>query len=145
MSFLLDLFTGTSKWLYIAIVALSVAFIGVSALSISLYVDKSALSVEIDLKDKFIIEQGKQLTKAISDNKELLIRVSAKSAEISFQNEVAKQNSIDKEKNMQIVKAEKTEIEARYKNLRESLNKWVGDKNATSCQNAVNFVNSLSR
>lgn len=137
MSFLLDLFTGGSKWLYIALIALLIAFVGVSALSISLYADKTSLALQSKL-------QGNTITKITSDNKELLKQVSEKRKEIDLVNEIAKQNATDKEKNIQIVKAEKIEIEARYKNFRDSLNKWKGDKNATSCQNAVNFVNSLS-
>lgn len=137
MSFLLSLFTGGSKWLYIALLALSVAFIGVSSLSISLYADKASLALQSKT-------QGDAITKLTSDNKELLKQVSEKRKEIDLVNEIAKQNAIDKEKNIQIVKSEKTEIEARYKNIRYSLNKWQGDKNATSCQNAINFVNSLS-
>jgi len=138
MGTILSLFTSSSKWLYIALIALSVAFIGVSTLSISLYADKASLTLQSKL-------QGDAITKLTSDNKELLKQVSEKRKEIDLVNEIAKQNAIDKEKNMQIVKAEKTEIEARYKNLRDSLNNWQGDKNATSCQNAVNFVNSISR
>lgn len=138
MSLLLSLFTGSSKWLYIALVALSVAFICVSSLSISLYADKASLALQSKT-------QAGTITELTTDNKDLLEQVSEKRKEIDLVNEIAKQNAIDKDKNMQIVKAEKTEIEARYKNLRDSLNKWQGDKNATSCQNAVNFVNSLSR
>jgi len=134
----LSLFTGSSKWIYIALVALSLAFIGLSTLSISFYADRASLALQSKL-------QGDEITKLTSDNKELLKQVSEKRKEIDLVNEIAKQNAIDKEKNMQIVKAEKTEIEARYKNLRDSLNNWQGDKNATSCQNAVNFVNSISR
>lgn len=143
MSLLLSLFTGTSKWLYIALVALSIAFIGVSSLSISLYANKSALSAEIDLKDKFIIEQGRQLTKAISDNKELLIRVSAKSAEISFQNEVAKQNAIDRDKNLEREKQSSLLVKEKYRLLIEQINNVKVDENATCYETVDNFFRTI--
>jgi hypothetical protein len=131
------LLTGSSKWLYISLIVLLTAFIGISVISVKLYADNAFLTVQNKA-------QGDTITKLSSDNKELLRQVSEKRKEVDLVNEIAKQNAIDKEKNMQIVKDEKTEIEARYKKLRDSLNKWEGDKNATSCQNAVNFVNSLS-
>lgn len=137
MSFILKLFTGSSKWLYIALVVMSISLASITYLSISLYGDKSAL----ELQNKVL---GNSITELTTENKDLLRRVSEKSSEIALQNKIAEQNKIDTTANINAVKKEKIEIEAKYKILRASLNQWKGDNNATSCQNAISFVNSLS-
>lgn len=137
MSFILELFTGSSKWLYIALVVMSISLASITYLSISLYGDKSAL----ELQNKVL---GNSITELTTENKDLLRRVSEKSSEIALQNKIAEQNKIDTTANINAVKKEKIEIEAKYKILRASLNQWKGDNNATSCQNAISFVNSLS-
>ena len=68
MSFLLDLFTGSSKWLYIALVVLGVGFAGATALSISLHADKAALNATIDAKNGVI----KDLNTTVNDQKKRL-------------------------------------------------------------------------
>jgi len=138
MSFKLDLFTGLSKWLYIALVVMGISLASITYLSISLYGDKSAL----ELQNKVL---GNRVTELTTENKDLLRRVSEKSSEIALQNKIAEQNKIDTTANINAVKMEKIEIEARYKMLRTSLNQWREDKNATSVQNAISFVNSLSK
>ena len=137
MSFILDLFTGSSKWLYIILAVMGIALISITSVSISLYGSNSAL----ELQNKVL---GNRVTELANENKDLLRRVSEKSSEIALQNKIAEQNKIDTTANINAVKMEKIEIEAKYKMLRASLNQWKGDNNATSCQNAISFVNSLS-
>lgn len=138
MSFILDLFTGTSKWLYIALVVMGIALISITSVSITLYGSNSAL----ELQNKVL---GNRVTELTTENKDLLRMVSEKSSEIALQNKIAEQNKIDTTANINAVKMEKIEIEAKYKMLRASLNQWREDKNATSVQNAISFVNSLSK
>jgi hypothetical protein len=116
---------------------MSISLASITYLSISLYGDKSAL----ELQNKVL---GNSITELTTENKDLLRRVSEKSSEIALQNKIAEQNKIDTTANINAVKKEKIEIEAKYKILRASLNQWKGDNNATSCQNAISFVNSLS-
>ena len=137
MSFILDSFTGSSKWLYIALVVMGISLASITYLSISLYGDKSAL----ELQNKVL---GNSVTELSTENKDLLRRVSEKSSEIALQNKIAEQNRVDTEANVKLVRAEKLKVETKYKLLRASLNQWKGDNNATSCQNAISFVNSLS-
>ena len=138
MSFILDLFTGSSKWLYIILAVMGIALISITSVSISLYGSNSAL----ELQNKVL---GNRVTELANENKDLLRRVSEKSSEIALQNKIAEQNKIDTTANINAVKMEKIEIEAKYKMLRASLNQWREDKNATSVQNAISFVNSLSK
>lgn len=138
MSFILDLFTGTSKYLYIALAVMGLALISITSVSITLYGSNSAL----ELQNKVL---GNSVTELSTENKDLLRRVSEKSSEIALQNKIAEQNKIDTTANINAVKMEKIEIEAKYKMLRASLNQWREDKNATSVQNAISFVNSLSK
>lgn len=138
MSFLLNLFTGTSKWLYIALVVIGIALIYITSVSITLYGSNSAL----ELQNKVL---GNRVTELITENKDLLRMVSEKSSEIALQNKIAEQNRVDTEANVKLVMAEKLKVETKYKMLRASLNQWREDKNATSVQNAISFVNSLSK
>lgn len=138
MSFLLNLFTGSSKWLYIILAVMGIALISITSVSVTLYGSNSAL----ELQNKVLCNRVTELT---TENKDLLRMVSEKSSEIALQNKIAEQNKIDTTANINAVKMEKIEIEARYKMLRASLNQWREDKNATSVQNAISFVNSLSK
>ena len=138
MSFILDLFTGSSKWLYIILAVMGLALISITSVSISLYCSNSAL----ELQNKVL---GNSVTELATENKDLLRMVSEKSSEIALQNKIVEQNKIDTTANINAVKMEKIEIEAKYKMLRASLNEWREDKNATSVQNAISFVNSLSK
>ena len=138
MSFLLNLFTGTNKYLYIALAVMVLALVSVTSISITLYGSNSAL----ESQNKVL---GNRVTELSTENKDLLRRVSEKSSEIALQNKIAEQNKIDTTANINAVKMEKIEIETRYKMLRASLNQWREDKNATSVQNAISFVNSLSK
>ena len=138
MSFILDLFTWSSKWLYVILAVMGLALISIISVSITLYGSNSAL----ELQNKVL---GNRVTELTTENKDLLRRVSEKSSEIALQNKIAEQNKIDTTANINAVKLEKIEIEAKYKMLRASLNQWREDKNATSVQNAISFVNSLSK
>ena len=137
MSFILNLFTGSSKWLYIILTVMGLALISITSVSITLYGSNSAL----ELQNKVL---GNRVTELTTENKDLLRMVSEKSSEIALQNKIAEQNRVDTEANVKLVRAEKLKVETKYKLLRASLNQWKGDNNATSCQNAISFANSLS-
>ena len=72
---LLGLFTGSNKWLYIALVALGIAFIGTSALSISLFADKTALHVSLSSKEGEIVTLKKEHKEAIDKLEEKLVKL----------------------------------------------------------------------
>lgn len=72
METLVSLFTGTSKWLYIALVVLGVAFVGASALSISLFADKTALHVSLSAKESEITTLKKEHKEEIEKLEEKL-------------------------------------------------------------------------
>ena len=64
------LFTGAQKWLYIALVVCAVGFVGASALSISLFADKTALHVSLSSKDgeiKTLKEEHQEAIEAIEE------------------------------------------------------------------------------
>ena len=76
MSSILELFTGSSKWLYIILAVMWLALISITSVSISLYGSNSAL----ELQNKVL---GNSVTELATENKDLLRRVSEKSSEIA--------------------------------------------------------------
>lgn len=134
-STVLGLFTGAQKWLYIALVTLSVAFIGTSALSISLFVDKKVLE-NVNKK------QEKSITKQESTIRELQNTIVEKRGLLDAQNARLKQIEADKAKNEAKAKEENEAISKKYKSLRDSLNFKV-DENATNANDVKQFINGF--
>lgn len=135
MGTLLGIFTGSSKWLYIALVVCAVGFVGASALSISLFVDKEVLQ-------KTNEKQEKSITKQASNIKDLQNTLVEKRGLIEAQNTRIKQMEVDKAKNEAKAEAEKALIQKRYDSLRGSLNFKV-DENATNANDVKQFVNGF--
>lgn len=134
METVLGLFTGSSKWLYIALVALSIAFIGVSSLSISLHADKSALNATIELKDKDIKEKNELINVQAEKVKKLTADLAQTKADLQTQNALNEQYSIDiqkKEKKYQEVMAKKPTFRTQY---------VPADRTNNEAQDLLNFV-----
>ena len=99
---IVGLFTGSSKWLYIALVVLALTCISLGSLSISLFADKTALHVSIADKE----EQIETLKK---EHKELSEALAQTKADLQMQNALNVQYAVD------IEKAKKTYEEAMAK------------------------------
>lgn len=100
MGTLLGIFTGSSKWLYIALVVCAVGFVGASALSISLFVDKEVLQ---ETNEK----QEKSITKQASDIKDLQNTLVEKRGLIEAQNTRIKQMEVVRQRMRQKPKRKK--------------------------------------
>lgn len=126
-SLILSLFTGGSKWIYIALVALSIALIGVSSLSISLYGDKSDLEEKVIFTNKILDEQAKELKKI---NKEL----AQTKADLQTQNALNEQYAVDiqkRDKEYQEAMAKKPTFKTEYIQI---------DRTDNEAQDLINFV-----
>ena len=64
MGAILGLFTGTGKWLYIALLVLGVTCFGLGSLSVSLYGDKRELATQVDTA-KELLETAKKEHKVV--------------------------------------------------------------------------------
>lgn len=135
LSTVLGLFTGTQKWVYIALVSLGVAFISTSALSISLFVDKKVLENVNKTQAKFITKQKSKID-------ELQNTLVEKRGLIDAQNARLKEMEVDKKKSEAKAEEEKAEISKKYESLRNSLNFKV-DENASNANDVKQFVNGF--
>jgi len=135
MSFLIDLFTGSSKWLYIALLVCAIGFVGASALSLSLYGDKAALNATVK-------KQTETITKQASDIKELQNTLVVKRAEIATQNARVKELEANIKIGQENAKKEIEAIASKYEVLRQSLNFKV-DENATNANDVKSFINGF--
>lgn len=113
-------------------------------IAMSLFSLKEEVSFRLEQKkkDATIKEQGDQLTEKESKIKELQEKISLKKAEIGVQNATIAANKADTDKNLKDVNAKLLEISKKYRDFKEEVKNWKGDKNATSCDNARNFINS---
>lgn len=113
---IVDFFTGSS-WLYIALIALGLAFAGATALSVSLYGDKAALNAMIEAKNGVI----KDLNTTVNDQKEKIDTLgkdlAQTKADLQTQNAINEQYAIDsakKEKEYQEALAKKPPFRTQY-------------------------------
>ena len=120
-------------------------------IAMSLFTLKEEVSFRSELKKKDATietlgneykKQGDELTKKEAKIKELQEKVSLKQSEINLQNEKIQANAVDQESKLKVVKEELDAINKRHRTLWDDIYKWEGDKNATSCDNARNFLNS---
>lgn len=106
LSTVLKLFTGSSKWFYIALAVLALTCISLGSLSISLYGDKQALHVKV--------KSAQESLKKLEEEKEELSEALAKrNADIQTQNALIEQNRVDlvaKEKAFKEAMAKKPKI-----------------------------------
>ncbi|WP_442765833.1 hypothetical protein [Sulfurospirillum cavolei] len=130
-STVLELFTGTQKWVYIALSVLVLSFIG----NISLYINNGILK---NVNDR----QEKSITKQESTISELQNTLVEKRGLIDAQNARLKQMEADKAKNEAKAKEENEAISEKYKSLRDSLNFKV-DENATNANDVKQFINGF--
>ena len=131
----LGLFTGTQKWVYIALAVCALGFAGMTWLSVELYADKKALKI-------VNATQAESITKQKNKIDELQNTLVIKRGEIEAQNARLKQMEADKAKNEAKAKEEKALITKKYESLRDSLNFKV-DKNATNANDVKQFVNGF--
>lgn len=124
LSTVLGLFTGKQKWLYIALVVCAVGFVGASALSISLFADKTALHVSLSSKEgeiKTLKEEHQEAIEAIEkkltglqkEKDEVESKLAQRNADIQTQNALIEQNRVDliaKEKSLKEAMAKKPKI-----------------------------------
>lgn len=110
----------------------------------SLFALKEEVSLRSTISDKetIITKQGIELTNKEATIKGLQEKISLKKAEIEVQNALIIANKIDMDKRLKVVNEDLAAINKRYQMLWDDINKWEGDKNATSCDNARNFLNS---
>ena len=87
--------------------------------------------------------QSETITKSNSEIRELQIAVAIKKSEINLQNKIIEQNRIDKEKNDQKAEVKKAEVKKEFKAKRDEVDTFKGEANATSCDNARMFFNSV--
>ena len=130
-STVLELFTGTQKWVYIALSVLVLSFIG----NISLYINNGILK---NVNDR----QEKSITKQESMIRELQNTLVEKRGLIDAQNVRLKQMEADKAKNEAKAKEENEAISKKYESLRDSLNFKV-DENATNANDVKQFINGF--
>ena len=99
---LLGLFTGSSKWLYIALAVLSLTCISLGSLSISLYGDKQALHVKVksaqEALEKLEKEHKKKIEKLEKAKEELSEALAQTKADLQMQNALNVQYAVDMEK-----------------------------------------------
>ena len=114
---ILGLFTGSSKWLYIALVVLGVTCVSLTSLSVSLYGDKQALHVSLTDKEEQIEtlkkEHKEKLETLEKERKELSASLTQRNADIQTQNALIEQYRIDmasKEKTFKEAMAKKPKI-----------------------------------
>lgn len=101
---MISLFTGSSKWVYIALVVCALGFAGMTKLSVKLYGDKAVLQTTIsDQKttisdQKTTIEEKNELIEAqAKEVRKLTSNLAQRNADIQTQNALIEQNRIDKE------------------------------------------------
>lgn len=94
---MISLFTGTQKWVYIALVICALGFAGMTKLSVKLYGDKAVLQTTIS-DQKMTIEEKNELIEAqAKEVRKLTSNLAQRNADIQTQNALIEQNRIDKE------------------------------------------------
>ena len=113
MSALLGLFTGDSKYVYIALLVCGLGFAGMTWLSVELYADKAALQTTISDQNTTINEKDKLIDAQAKEVKKITSNLAQCNADKQTQNALIEQNSIDmaaKEKEFKEAMAKKPKI-----------------------------------
>ena len=95
---MLSIFTGSSGWLYIALLVLGLGFIGTSWLSVGLLEDKAGLHVNVAEKEKLIKEKEELIEAQVKEIKRLDKELSQTKSDLQMQNALNEQYAIDIEK-----------------------------------------------
>ncbi len=134
MKTIIDLFTGSSKSLYIALIILGLGFVGISSLSLSLYGDKAALQTTIIDNNATIEKQNKLIDAQAKEVKRLDKDLAQTKADLQMQNAINAQYAIDiarKEKEYQEALAKKPLFRTQYVTVERT------DNEAKDLQNFV--------
>ena len=113
MSALLGLFTGSSKYVYIALLVCGLGFAGMTKLSVELYADKAALQTTISDQNTTINEKDKLIEAQVKEVKKITSNLAQCNADKQTQNALIEQNRIDmaaKEKEFKEAMAKKPKI-----------------------------------
>lgn len=97
MGTILSLFTGSSKWVYIALVVCALGFAGMTKLSVELYADKATLQTTISDQKTTIEEKNELIEAQAKEVRKLTSNLAQRNADIQTQNALIEQNRIDKE------------------------------------------------
>jgi len=124
----LSFFSG-NLWVWVCVA------VGGIALACGLYV--------ADLKH-VISAQGDTITTQLSTIKDLQQTVANKKAEINIQNATIQSQKTNYANNLEKEKKSSVVIKEKYRLMIEQINSFKGDQNVSSCQNANNFLNSVS-
>lgn len=92
---MLSFFTGSSGWLYIALLIFGLGVIGTSWLCVGLLEDKAALHVKVEEKEKLIKEKEELIEEKAKEVKRLDRELSQTKADLQTQNALIEQNRID--------------------------------------------------
>jgi len=137
MSALLGLFTGDSKWIYIALIVCGLGFAGMTWLSVEQYADKAVLNQTISDQNTTITEKNKLIEAQAKEVKRLDKALSQTKADLQMQNDRNERYAVDMEKakktyeeamakkplfRTQYVNIERTNDEA--KDLQTFVKKW---------------------
>lgn len=112
----LGLFTGTQKWVYIALVVCALGFAGMTKLSVELYADKAALNTSINAKEKTISDQNTTI-----NEKDKLIDTQAKEVKKITSN--LAQCNADKQTQNALIDQYKLDIAKKQKEFEEAMAK----------------------
>ena len=133
----LGLFTGTQKWVYIALVVCALGFAGMTKLSVELHADKAALQTTISDQNTTINERNALIDVQVKEVKRLSKDLAQTKADLQMQNALNEQYAVDMKKakrtyeeamakkppfRTQYVSAERTKDEA--KDLHAFVKKW---------------------
>jgi seryl-tRNA synthetase len=109
----LGLFTGTQKWVYIALVVCALGFAGMTKLSVELYADKAALQTTISDQNTTINKNNELIEAQAKEVKKITSNLAQCNADKQTQNALIEQNRIDmaaKEKEFNEAMAKKPKI-----------------------------------
>ena len=115
------------------LMACVVALLGWGA---SLKIENSGLKTNIR-------DQAEMITKNNADIRDLQTILAQKRSEINLQNKIIEQNRIDKEEKDKEAEIKKEKIDQKYNLKKEEVKNYKGDTNASSFDNARQFLNSV--
>ena len=130
----LGLFTGTQKWVYIALVVCALGFADMTKLSVELYADKAALQTTISDQNTTINEKDKLIDAQAKEVKKITSNLAQCNADKQTQNALIEQNRIDmaaKEKEFNEAMAKKPKIVTNIKYVP------TGDNECKDLQNII--------
>jgi len=95
LSTVLGLFTGSGRWLYIALVVCVIGLMGISWLSVELYADKASLETTICNQNKSIKEKDELINTQANEIKKLDKALTQTKEDLHIQNALNEQYAVD--------------------------------------------------